>query len=146
MTTKAHISFQPVSGGAKFGYGIFLPVVFFVACQILLILSLDSGGGWDGIGLAFGSLVIVPALLIANCWVLFIVWRRRSTVILAGTMLPAGIGAMEFLLVHGPFRIRWAVNAAFVAPFTWLWLFAALVFAPLAFFMLRPVRGRQRRS
>lgn len=133
---------RTLSGAAKFGYGVVVPVALFVAYQALLLLSLDSGGGWDGMAIAFGSLVIVPALLIANCWLLFIAWERRLALVRAGSALPALVGIMELLLTHGPYRIRWAINAAFVAPFFWLWLFTVLIFTPLIVASVRAARHR----
>lgn len=127
---------RAVSGAAKLGYGVLLPAILFIVYQIVLIGSMNSTGGWEGMGIAFGSLVIVPALLIANCWVLFVAWMRRTAVMLAGIALPAVIGTAEYFLLHGPSWIRWAINAAFVAPFTWLWLFAMRLFAPLAFLFI----------
>lgn len=136
----------PISRAAKLGCGVVLPAILFVIYQILLLVSLDSGGGWDGIALAFGSLVIVPGLLIANGWTLFLSWPRKSPLFFAGMALPALVGVMELLMVHGPYRIRWAINAAFVAPFPWLWLFAIALFSPLGFLTWRAARRRNRVS
>lgn len=132
---NANVSSQAVSGAAKLSYGILLPILLFVFYQLVLIGSKDGSGSWDGMSIFFGSLFIVPALLIANCWVLFIAWTRKFSLILAGILLPTVIGAMEFFWMHGPSRIHSAINAAFVAPFAWLWLLAILLFAPLAFFL-----------
>lgn len=133
---------SPVSRSAKLGCGIVLPIVLFVIYQILLLVSLDSGGGWDGMAIAFGSLLIVPGLLIANCWTLFLSWPRKSTLFVAGTALPALVGVMELLMVHGPYRIRWAINAAFVAPFIGLWLFGIALFTPLGLLVWRAILRR----
>lgn len=138
----------PASRAARLGCGVVLPTILFVIYQILLLVSLDSGGGWDGIGIAFGSLIVVPGLLIANCWTLFLPWQRKSTLFFAGTALPALVSVMELLMVHGPYRIRWAINAAFVAPFVWLWLFAIILFTPLGYLTWRAImrRNQERRQ
>jgi hypothetical protein len=129
-----------LSSLAKFGYGAALPVLVLVFCQALLILSLDSSGSWDGIGLALGSLVIVPGMLVANCWVLGRPWNARGRIFGAGLALPAILVFVEFLWLHGgPFRR--IINAAFVAPFVWVWLFALLFFVPL---VVTIARGKKR--
>ena len=129
-----------LSGFAKFGYGVALPVLALLVCQMLLILSLDSSGSWEGIGLAFGTLAIVPGMLVANCWVLARPWIARGRILVAGLALPAVLIFAEFLWLHGgPFRR--IINAAFVAPFVWVWLFALLFFLPL---VVTVVRGRKR--
>lgn len=146
LAMNAQTPRSPVSRAAKLGCGIVLPTVVFVIYQIVLLVSLDSGGGWDGMAIAFGSLVIVPALLIANCWTLFLPWQRKSTLFFAGTALPALVGVMELLMVHGPYGIRWAINAAFVAPFVWLWLFAIIIFTPFGYLTWRAImRSNQAR-
>lgn len=77
-------------------------------------------------GIFFGSLVIVPGLLVLNGWVIPVRWGRRRCVFLAGVMLPVVIGVIEYFWLHGPSRTRSAINSAFVAPFVWIWLFTAL--------------------
>jgi len=129
-----------LSGLAKFGYGVALPVLVLLVCQALLILSLDSSGSWDGIGLALGSLVIVPGMLVANCWVLARPWIARGRILGAGLALPAALVFVEFLWLHGG-PLRRIINAAFVAPFVWVWLFALLFFVPL---VVTVARGKKR--
>ena len=132
-----------VSAAAKIGYGILLPLVGFIACQLALIGSTNGTGSWDGIGIVFSSLVSVPGLLVINGWVLPLRWDRRRSVLLAGLVLPAVIGAVEYLWLHGPYKMRGAINAAFVSPFVWVWLFIILLCAPLAVSLTYAVvRGR----
>lgn len=121
-----------VSASGKIGLGILLPTMAFVAYQVVLIEAARGRGDWAGMGLAFGSFVLVPGLLIANCWVLFRGWRRRLALLLSGFVLPGVIGVMEYV------GIRWEssatrtpIDALFVSPFVGLWLIVALVFSPL---------------
>jgi hypothetical protein len=120
-----------VSLVAKIGFGILIPVVFFVGYQLALIGSTSGTGSWDGMSLFFGSLVIVPGLLVVNCWVLPLRWKRKFTLFFAGMMLPAAIGLVEYLWLQGPTKARAAINGAFVAPCIWIWLFGVAFFVPL---------------
>ncbi len=128
---QEHASVNKVSLVAKIGLGILLPVATFVAYQTALIGSTSGTGSWDGMGIFFGSIVIVPGLLVLNCWVIPVRWVQKRSVFLAGAMLPAAIGLVEYLWLHGPYKIRGAINAAFVAPGTWIWFFIIMLFAPL---------------
>jgi hypothetical protein len=75
----------------------------------------------------FGSIFIIPGLLIANCWVVPIQWGKRSAVYFSGLAIPAEIGAIEYFWLFGPDKIRWAINSVNVAPFPWIWLFVPLL-------------------
>jgi hypothetical protein len=128
---QEHASVNGVSFAAKIGFGILLPVATFVAYQLALIGSTSGTGSWDGMTIFFGSIVIVPGLLVLNCWVIPVRWVQKRLVFLAGAMLPAVIGFVEYFWLHGPYKIRGAINAAFVAPGTWIWFFIIMLFAPL---------------
>jgi hypothetical protein len=91
-----------VSTPSKIGYGILLPEIVFVAYQLILIGSTSGTGSWDGMGVFFGSVFIVPGLLVANCWVIPIHWEQKGSAFLAGLMTPAVIGAIEFFWLYGP--------------------------------------------
>jgi|GEM_PF-1797605 hypothetical protein len=120
-----------VSTLSKIGNGIVLPDTVFVAYQIILIGSTNGTGSWDGMLIFFDSLFIVPGLLVANCWVILNQWGRRISVFVAGLMIPAVIGAIEFLWLYGPDKTRWAIDSARLAPSRGIWLFILLLFAPL---------------
>jgi len=121
-----------VSKGGKIGIGIMLPTTVFVAWQVVLIESTRGHGGWAGMGLAFGSFVLVPGLLIANCWVLPWAWRRRRALFLSGLVLPGAIGILEYVLIRGESSaVRTPVDALFAPPFAGLWSIVVLMFLPL---------------
>ena len=126
----------------KIGYGILLPELAFIAIQFILIESTSGTGRWDGMGIFFGSIFIIPGLLIANFWVVPIQWGRRSALLFSGLAIPAAIGAVEYLWLWGPSRIRWAINSTIVEPFLWIWLFALLMFMPLLISIVFAVRNR----
>jgi len=119
-----------LSGVTKVGYGLVLPVGVLLLCQVALLLTLDGSGSWDGLGLAVGTLFIVPGMLVANGWVLAWRWTARRRLFVAGLALPAVLVGTEFLWLHGG-PLRRLINGAFVAPFTWVWLYVLLLFLPL---------------
>lgn len=131
--------------GARLGYGVLLPVTVFIGHQFALIESTSGTGSWDGMSLFFGSLVIVPGLVLLNGWVIPLQWKRRLTVLLAGLLLPASIGLTEYVWLYGPSPMRAAINAAFVAPFIWVWAFTLLLCVPLVTVILRAVWHWSRR-
>lgn len=132
-----------ISIWAKIGYGILIPVLGFIGFQAALIQSTSGTGSWDGMGIAFGSIVLVPGLLITNGWILPLRWNRRSTVLLAGLGLPAVIALLEYLWLYGN-ASRWLINAAFVAPFYWIWAFVILMFLPLCASIIHAVAHRRK--
>lgn len=132
---------QPLSTIAKIGYGILLSDIVFVAYQFILIKSTEGSESWDGMLIFFGTLFIAPGLLVANCWVIPYPWKRKGIAWLAGLMIPAVIGAIEFLWLHGPDKVRWAIKSAMAAPL-WVWLFILLPFVPLLISVMYTIRRR----
>ena len=128
---KTRPSAATLTGAAKFGYGVALPVLTLVIYQVLLGVSLDSSGSWDGMGLVVAMILSIPGMLVANCWVPMHSWATRRKVLVAGLALPALLALTEFLWLYGG-PARRIINAAFVAPFIWVWLFVALLYLPLA--------------
>jgi hypothetical protein len=129
-------------GGSKFFFGVALPLPVLLLCQAALLWSLDGSGSWDGLGLVIGTVVAIPGMLIANCWILPLRWASRWAVFLAGLALPAALVLTEYLWLHGG-PARRVINAAFIAPFTWVWLFALAFFVPLAAALVCARRARQ---
>lgn len=136
------VASHQISTLSKIGYGILLPNIIFVAYQYILINSTSGSGSWDGMTIFFGSLFIVPGLLVANCWVTPIQWRRKSSIFVAGLMIPAVIGAISFLWLYGPDKIRWAIKSIKAAPPLEVWLFILLFFAPLLISVIYAIRRR----
>jgi len=132
-----------VSGAAKFSFGVVLPVLAFIGYQVALVGSSSGHGNWEGMGVAYGSIVIVPGLFVINIWIFPLQWQRRFTVFLAGLALPAVIGLVEYFWIYGT-GTRRAINAAFVAPFLWIWMFVALLFAPLIVSVINFARKKAR--
>jgi hypothetical protein len=111
-------------------YGILLPVILFIICQALLIQSTSGTGSWDGMGIAFGSLVLVPMLFVANFWIVITRFKNIRKLLPAANSIPFFIVVLEYLWLHGKFGIRKALNSAMVGTF-WLWTIAVLIFMPL---------------
>jgi hypothetical protein len=122
---------------AKLGYGIAVPLTVFLAYQYALIESTSGTGSWDGMSIFFGSLIIVPALLAANGWVIAIRWRRRFWVSVAGMVLPLLVAVPEYLYLYGPHKR--AIHNAFHGGHVAVWLFVFLLFLPLFVVIVRAV-------
>jgi hypothetical protein len=133
---------RQVSTLSKIAYGLLLPDAVFIAYQFILIGSISGTGSWDGMLIFYGSLFIVPGQLAANCWVIPFQWGRKDSVFLAGMMIPAVIGAIEFLWLYGPNKIRWTINSARSAPSFGTCLFVLLLFAPLLISIVYAIRRR----
>lgn len=84
---------------ARFGWGIALPAALLLAFVILLTLSARGREWAPAVALVFG-IMLVPGVMLANAWLLFMGWPRRW-LLLAGCALPAYVAAALALLVHG---------------------------------------------
>jgi hypothetical protein len=142
LVNHEYIVKEGVSTTTRIAYGILLPLVVFIVYQFILIGSQSGTGSWDGMSLFFGSIFIVPGLLLANCWVIPTRWGGRMAVLLAGLGLPTVVGVVEFFWLYGPDKIRWAINSIMVAPFPWIWLFIVLLFMPLLISIVYAARRR----
>lgn len=128
MTTDSENKPVPVVIRALFA--LVLAEVFFIACQALLIHSTDGTGSWDGMGIAFGSLVLVPMLLVTNCWVVLTRFRHKWTVLLASLFIPGTTAILEYLWLNYKFGVRNLMQRLFVGRY-WVWFFIFLNFLPL---------------
>jgi len=96
MTTEAGApAVYTVSVRARIGNGVLLPLALFLLWQFALIESTRGTGSWAGMLVFFGSLVLVPALLVLDLWVLAVPWRGHFRAFFAGLALPAVVGAIE---------------------------------------------------
>lgn len=128
MTTDSENKPVPVVIRALFA--LVLAEVFFIACQALLIHSIDGTGSWDGMGIAFGSLVLVPMLLVTNCWVVITRLRHKWMVLLTSLLIPGTTAILEYLWLNYKFGVRNFMQHLFVGQY-WLWFFIFLNFLPL---------------
>jgi hypothetical protein len=125
-----------ISISAKAGWGIFFPVVFSAGLLGLWFHSLDDRGREYG-GLLFlhFSVAALPALGVANLWILPIPFRTRGRVLTAGFALP--LATVLALMVS-----LWAASIT-RAP-QWLgWFIALLFFLPLLYSMFYSLRRSQ---
>lgn len=121
---------KPVSVITRALFALVLAEVFFIACQALLIHSTDGTGSWDGMGIAFGSLVLVPMLLITNCWVVLTRFRHKWKILLASLFIPGTTAILEYLWLNYKFGVRNLMQRLFVGRY-WVWFFIFLNFLPL---------------
>ncbi|HUN68944.1 MAG TPA: hypothetical protein VMU46_09105 [Burkholderiales bacterium] len=84
-----------VSVLARIGNGVLLPLALFLLWQFALIESTRGTGSWAGMLIFFGSLILVPALVVLDLWVLAVPWRGHFRAFFAGLALPAVVGAIE---------------------------------------------------
>jgi len=84
----------------KFWLGLVLPAATLVVA-IALVLASGRGRREAPAIVFFASLVAVPALVLVNCWTLFVAWSSRVRLVLSSAALPAlfVLGAVAF--VHG---------------------------------------------
>jgi len=57
-------------------------------------------------------------------------------------MIPAVIGAISFLWLYGPDKIRWGIKSLQAVALLEIWLFILLFFAPLLISIINAIRRR----
>jgi hypothetical protein len=103
-----------------------------------------GGGGFEAAFLVITGLVVVPGILVANCWLFFVRWPGRGTLLLAGLLLPGLMGLAQALLFFGPHRLLDPINQALAQTPWLLWAALGFFFVPLAAMGLRSAAGRLR--
>ena len=83
----------------RFWLGVVLPIVL-LALWIALLIATGHGRQGAPLVMFFASFVALPATMLANCWVLFVNWKTRARLFLAGLALPALVGLAAALVVH----------------------------------------------
>jgi hypothetical protein len=111
-----------VSVNGRFLLGAVLPALALAAVVGLLIAT---GGGLREAPMIvfFAALFAVPAVVLLNCWVLFVSWPRRTPLVGSGLLLPAIFALGSALFIHGSGR----------------WQEIGML--PLVPFMMAPTRG-----
>ena len=117
-------------------------MALFVAWQWVLIGSTSGTGSWAGMTVFFASLVVVPALAVADLWVLAPRWRGHWRAFGAGLLLPAAVGAIEAWMMFGGQRSLRPLGAVIESPY--LPLVAIAFFAPLFAAVVHAVARRRR--
>ena len=126
------------------GYGLLLPVAGLIAFDFMLGEMSRGKGGFEAALLLVIGVFIVPGLLVANCWLFFVRWSNRALVFLAGSVLPALVGATQAVILYGPRDFdRWSKSMLDARPWLW-WAILALLFAPLMALALRQLARRLR--
>ena len=128
-----------LSWKAIIGYGLLVPVAVLVAFDFILGEASRGKGGFEAAWLVIVGIVIVPGLLVANCWLFFVRWSGRTWVFFAGLVLPTLMGVAQAAFLYGPREFsRWG-NAVLTAWPALLWVFLALFFLPLLTLLMRSV-------
>lgn len=74
---------------ARFWLGVVLPQVT-VAVLLLVFIVLGGGGlEWSPFLVFLLSLVAFPIGSVVGCWVLFVRWKRKRSLVAAGSIIPA---------------------------------------------------------
>lgn len=84
----------------RFLLGSILPAFLLGLC-FLIILAGGRGKGEAPMVVFFASLVAVPAVILLNCWVLFIPWHSLLRLFAFASILPAIITLGSALFVYG---------------------------------------------
>lgn len=104
-----------ISVAARFGLGVALPAAL-LAAWILLVVLTGGGREWAPVIALVGAFVALPLAILLDCWVLFVDWRGRARLALAGLILPAIVGAGIAAFVHGSGDVHRA-GAIVLGPF-----------------------------
>lgn len=88
----------PVSTLAKLWWGVILPALMLCGWVVLLMATTRE---FMPLLLLVLAIVVVPAVMLANCWTLFVAWRGSLPLLLAGLAIPALAGAVLTTFVHG---------------------------------------------
>jgi hypothetical protein len=88
---------QGVPAPTKWLAGVFAPLAIFAAGQARLALSVPADR-WDGLPLLTWTFAILAALALANSFVVRMQFRKATHVFLAGLLLPAAAGLLEYFL------------------------------------------------
>jgi hypothetical protein len=91
---------KPVSVLSRIVNGLLLPLALLILWQVVLIESTRGTGSFGGMTIFFLSLVLVPAVLVLNLWVLLVRWQSHFRAFFAGLALPAVVGMAEALLLY----------------------------------------------
>lgn len=94
--------------GSKMIHGVLLPLAAFIACTMLFALCEIFRGPDSGmLVLPFSFIVLFasPVIVAINSLMMLPKWRKRETVWLVGSILPACLFIGEFILFFGYWKI-----------------------------------------
>lgn len=98
MTVKTSADSMPVFW--RFWLGSVIPSLV-LAMLVGLLLATGNGKREAPLMVFFTSLFAVPAIILLDCWVLFVNWQKRSLLIAAGAAIPAIYLFGCLLFIHG---------------------------------------------
>ena len=88
----------------KVALGVALPMVAFIIYDLCLFSSGSGKGedtGFAGMGLVFGSAIVIPALLIVNSLIMIPQWKNKIVIILMGFIFPVITAIAQFKYLYG---------------------------------------------
>jgi len=100
----------------KFWLGNALPIGLLALFIVYLVVVTGRGREWAPLAVLAASVVVVPVTMLVNCWVLFIGFRDRLALFLAGLVLPFVVSAALTAYLHGKGDARDA-GELFLLPF-----------------------------
>jgi len=103
----------PVSTLAKPWWGVVLPALMLCGWVALLMATATE---FMPLLLLVLAIVVVPAVMLANCWTLFVAWRGSLPLLLAGFAIPALSAAVLTTFAHGRGAAQ-RIAEAVLAPF-----------------------------
>jgi hypothetical protein len=103
----------PVSTLAKLWWGVVLPALMLCGWVVLLMATARE---FMPLLLLVLSIVVVPAVMLVNCWTLFVAWRGSLPLLLVGLAIPAFAGAVLTMFIHGRGAAKRAAEAV-LTPF-----------------------------
>ncbi len=88
------------SFAAKFWLGVALPMLIFVLFILFIVFAIRIGEGFAPAVVLLLSVYAFPVMMLVNCWVFFIDWRRRSHLFAAGLAVPLCVGFIMAIFIQ----------------------------------------------
>jgi hypothetical protein len=100
---RTALDLGPIS--ARFWFGVVQPTAL-LAFWIAAVIATGQGKEWAPAGLLIASLAALPAIMLVNCYVLFVAWKSRARMLLAAHAIPGAMALASLAFVHGTPDVR----------------------------------------
>jgi hypothetical protein len=95
---RAALDLGPVS--SRFWLGVVQPTAL-LALWVAAVIATGQGREWAPATLLIASLAALPAIMLVNCYVLFVDWKSRARMVLAAHAIPGAMVLAALAFVHG---------------------------------------------
>jgi hypothetical protein len=85
---------------AKFWFGVALPTLLFVLFNLFIVFAIRLGEGFAPATVLLLSVYALPVMMLVNCWVFFVDWRSRGSLIAAGLAVPLCVGLFMAIFIQ----------------------------------------------